>query len=183
MSEKIKHFLPLACAITLTCGLVYALLQQSYRQGANDPQIQISQDVAGNLEKGLDPKQVVPPAAIDISKSLAIFGIVYDDFGNVIASSAQLDFKTPELPKGVLEYARSHTQSRITWQPKPGVRSAIVVTRYGGDKPGFILIGRSLSEVEKRVDLLGKHAIMGWGVIMLATLASKLVFAEKKRRK
>ncbi len=37
----------------------------------------------------------------------------------------------------------------------PGVRNAVVVVRYGGEHPGFVLAGRSLREVEQRVSVMG----------------------------
>jgi hypothetical protein len=40
------RWLPLAVAITILAGLVYATVQQSLRQGANDPQIQLAEDTA-----------------------------------------------------------------------------------------------------------------------------------------
>ena len=184
MTGKIKQFIPIATAITLTSGLIYVIAQQGLRLSANDPQIQISEDIVGAIEGGRDPMQMIPPTKINIDKSLSIFGIIYDDSGTVIASGTELDGKTPDLPKGVLDGVRRSGQTRITWQPKPGVRGAIVVRKFGGSKPGFVLIGRSLREVEKRVDLLLKQVLIGWFVILLATFAATTLLApEKKGRK
>lgn len=183
MRQNFRQFLPLGLAITLISGLIFAVAQQNYRLGVNDVPVQISQDVAGVLESGRDPKQVIPAAPIDIAKSLAVFAIAYDDSGNVIVSSAQLDGKAPELPKGVLDYARAHGQSRISWQPRQGVRSAIIVTRFNGEKPGFILVGRSLAEAEKMISMLSKEVGLGWIVTLTATFIATVVFSDKKKRK
>jgi hypothetical protein len=58
-----------------------------------------------------------------------------------------LDGKTPLPPLGVLDSVRRSGEDRITWQPAPGVRQAIVVTRF---QHGFVLAGRSLRLVEQR---------------------------------
>ena len=39
-------WLPLGVAVTLVCALIYATVQQNYRQSANDPQIQMAEDAA-----------------------------------------------------------------------------------------------------------------------------------------
>ncbi len=45
-------------------------------------------------------------------------------------------------------------EDRITWQPEPGIRSAVVVVHYTGATPGYVMAGRSLREVEWRIDRL-----------------------------
>ena len=44
-----KTWVPLTIGTTLLCGLVYLATQQSIRQGANDPQIQMAEDAAAAL--------------------------------------------------------------------------------------------------------------------------------------
>ncbi len=53
MSRMINVFskgLPFAVAVTGFCLLAYVTVQQSLRQGANDPQIQMAQDAVAALE-------------------------------------------------------------------------------------------------------------------------------------
>jgi len=165
-----RHVL-LAAAATLIIGLVYGAVQQNYRQGANDPQVQLSEDSAEILNQGQDPQDLVPGgSATDMAKSLAAFIIIYDDSGKVAAASAQLDGSTPAVPSGVLEFAKAHNQERFTWEPKSGVRVAAVITRYGGDKPGYVMVGRSLREVEKREEALSLMVAVAWGGSMLVIL-------------
>lgn len=182
MTARLRAFLPLGITIILLSGLIYLIAQQNLRLGANDPQIQISDDIVFSIESGRDPMQMMPPTKTKIDNSLSVFGIIYDDSGNVIASAAELDGKTPELPKGVLDYVRTKGQSRITWQPKPGVREAIVVRKFGGAKPGFVLIGRSLKEVEMRENMLLRQVVAGGLATLVITYAASLIFSENKNK-
>ena len=77
-SKLLKSFIPLAVAITLVCGLIYVSVQQVLRQSANDPQIQIAEDVSGALSTGVPPQAIANPNGTDLKKSLATFIIVYD---------------------------------------------------------------------------------------------------------
>ncbi|MEK7161684.1 MAG: hypothetical protein AAB729_03270, partial [Patescibacteria group bacterium] len=60
--EALFSWLPLAVAIIIMSGLVYVVAQQNYRLTANDPQIQIAQDIAAALNKGdVQADAIVPP--------------------------------------------------------------------------------------------------------------------------
>ncbi|MDO8689297.1 MAG: hypothetical protein Q7R39_04695 [Dehalococcoidia bacterium] len=158
-------------------------MQQDLRQSANDPQIQMAEDAALAIEKGQAPQSVVPSTTVDISKSLAAYLIVFDDAGKPVASSAQLDGQTPRPPSGVFDQVRQRGEDRITWEPKPGVRSAAVVARFSGLQSGFVLAGRSLREVEKREDGLRLEVVMAWALSLAATLfviSGIAILSEKK---
>ncbi|MGD0859585.1 MAG: hypothetical protein ABR912_09720, partial [Terracidiphilus sp.] len=60
---------------------LYAIPQQVLRQGANDPQIQLADDLAARLEQGIAPAEAVPAGSVDIARSLSSFVIAYDDQG------------------------------------------------------------------------------------------------------
>jgi hypothetical protein len=166
------YWVPLAVAVTLLCGLVYAAVQQTYRQGANDPQLQMASDAAAALGAGQPASAVVPAAKVQMASSLAPYLIIFDDAGRVLASSVELNGAVPVPPVGVLEAARGRGENRVTWQPAPAVRSAAVVVRYGGVQPGFVLAGRSLREVEARVDELTLTVGLAWAITLAATLAA-----------
>lgn len=181
--EIFKSWIPLAVTITLLCGLVYGAVQQSYRSSANDPQIQIAEDVADVLAGGADPTAILSPRKIDVSKSLATFIMIYDDSAKVLASSAQLDGKVPELPAGIFDYVRKNNNDRLTWEPRGDARSAIVVQRYEkDDKRGFVLVGRSLREVEKREAKLVFSVGIAWVVTLFATFAAIAVVSFVSQR-
>ena len=179
-----RHIFPLAVVVTLLCGVIYIIAQQGYRIPANDPQIQIAQDAAQALGDGAPVETVVPSAKVDIGQSLALFVVVYDDKGAPVAGNGLLHGKLPVLPAGVFEYTSRNDENRITWQPEPGVRHAIVIERIRDAKPGFVMVGRSLREVEQRVDQLGLMVGAGWAGTQVATFVIlvlvELIFRDKR---
>ena len=179
----LKSWLPLAIVLTLVYGLVCAAVQQNYRQSGNDPQIQMAEDFATTLSGGQSVDSLgKPPSLVDAAKSLSSFLIIFDDGGKPLVSSVQLDGVTPVPPAGVFDYVRKHGQDRVTWQPKRGVRIAAVVTRYTGDKPGFVLAGRSLREIEKRASNILLITGFAWAVSLLATLIAVIALEVLQRR-
>ena len=164
-------WLPIAIASTIAIAAAYSLVQQDIRQSANDPQIEIAEDAAGALSSGAIPASIFLPVKIDMAKSLSPFGIVYDDSGRSIAASGSLNGIVPAVPAGVLDYARSHADDRLTWQPASGVRIAAVVKSYkAASSTGFILVGRSLREVELRESSLELIAGLAWVITLALTL-------------
>jgi len=176
----LKKWLPLAVATVCLCALVYLAVQQSLRQGANDPQIQMAEDAAASLKAGASVDSVVPSAQVEIASSLAPFIMVFDSAGNVVASSATLHGKVPSFPGGVLDYTRQHGEDRVTWQPEPGVRMATVTIGTGN---GFVLAGRSLREVEVREDNVENYSLLAtlaiWIVTLILTVMGELLVPEK----
>ena len=177
----IKSWLPLAILTTGLCALVDLTVQQSLRMGANDPQIQMSEDAAASLNAGVGVESVVPNPKVEIADSLAPFVMVFDETGKVLASSATLHGTVPVFPQGVLDSVRQKGQDRVTWQPEMGVRLATVVTPY---KQGFVMAGRSLTEIEKResqVEQLCGLALLGiWAVIFIVIVLGELVGRQKR---
>jgi hypothetical protein len=146
------------------------LVQQDIRQSANDPQIQDAEDIAQSLSLGAPADEIIPPGqTADISTSLDPFVIIYSATGTVIESSAVLNDATPTLPSGVFTDVTQHGEDRITWQPGSDVRIAAVIEKFGGQTPGFILVGRSIREVEDRESNIGNIALFAWlaGLIVM----------------
>ena len=168
-------WLPIAAAVVAMTGLVYVTVQQSLRSGANDPQIQIAGDFAAQLGGGADPVALLGTSKVDLATSLSPYAIVFDDAGHPVASTGILGGAVPVPPAGVLRAARDH-RNVLTWQPASGVRSAIVVEPFHvGARSGVVLVGRSLTEVEKRENFLfwmvAAALAGGLGVTALACLA------------
>lgn len=176
-------WLPLGVAVTLVSGLVYATVQQEYRQSLNDPQIQMAEDAAAKLAAGASPSEVVPnPDSVDIVNSLSPWLAVYNADGVSIVSSGDFNGEIPVLPQGVFQAASSNMgkdttqlqENRITWQSKTGVRQALVVVHYDSQTGGgFAVAGRNMREVESREDALSRMMLIGWLAAMLATLATQ----------
>lgn len=172
----LRRWLPLAVALVVMAGLIYTAVQQDLRQSANDPQIQMAEDTARSLEQG-QPFRPPTPSRVDMATSLAPWTIVYDENGRPVASTAVLDGSVPTPPAGVFAYARQHGEDRLTWQPRPGVRSATVMVHFGGADPGFVLAGRSLRELERRSDQVLLLAGLGCLAALAVSLGVTVVFA------
>jgi hypothetical protein len=182
MLIKLAWWIPLAIAITLLCGLLYVTVHQNYRQTANDPQIQMAEDIAARLSNGDDPTRYSPMPHVDIGKSLMPFVMTVDVSGKIIASSAQLNGQSPMIPSGVLEYAKTHGENRVTWQPANGVRLATVVVPFTGKQSsGYVVVGRSLREVERRENQLTASIALGWIITLLATFVVAVFLSTHKK--
>ena len=173
----IVHWLPLAAAITLLAGMVYATTQSVERQSANDPQIQLARDAAARLAKGETPATVAAPSGLDIATTLSPFVEVFDPSGKPLASSAMLHGQLPVVPTGVFDYVRQNGEEHVTWQPEPGVRQASVVVAVSGAQPGFVMAARSLQEVEVRTDSNLKLIALGT-ILILGAVLVVVVFAD-----
>ena len=164
-------WLPFAALATIFAGLVYGAVQQDIRQSANDPQIQMSEDIARALETGKKPDTFTNETKVDIAKSLAPFIMIYDDSGHLISTNATIDGVLTPIPSGVFDFVRKERQDRITWQPREGVRIASITTRYSGAQSGFVLVGRNMREIEERESKLTLQVELAW----LAALATTLL--------
>lgn len=177
------YWLPFAGIATILSGLIYVAVQQDYRINANDPQIQIAEDASAQLSQGAPTQSLVPQSPVDIATSLDPYITIFDEKGNIVATSASLNGTKPSIPSGVFDYVSKHGEERFTWQPKPGVRQAVVVRHYSGTNPGFVLVGRSLREVEIRIDNLTAMTGAAYLASLLASLflvwLSVIVFSEK----
>jgi hypothetical protein len=168
LAATLIQWIPLAALTVLFTGMIYVATQQTYRSGANDPQIQMASDAVIALERGASPEDLVTVNKIDISQNLAPYLVIYDTSHQIVVASATLHGEPLAPPSGVFDNARTNGMNVLTWQPEAGVRSAIVVKPYPG---GFVLAGRSLQSVEERETSLEQLLLMGG----LATLA--LTFA------
>jgi hypothetical protein len=162
------QWIPLAALTVLLTGMIYVATQQSYRGGANDPQIQMATDAVNALQRGAAPQDLVTTNKIDIAESLAPYLAIYDTNHQLVATSATLHGESLAPPSGVFEHAQANGMNVLTWQPEAGVRSAIVIKSYPG---GFVLAGRSLQNVEERETHLEQLLFIGG----LATLALTFV--------
>ena len=166
IKNSFRVWLPFAVVITAFSMLVYASVQQAYRQGANDPQIQMANDMADALNTAMSIDSVLPQEKIFFEKSLAPFYVIYDANGIPVAGTGMIDGKLPDIPKGVLDVAKESGENRRTWQPQANVRIAAVVVPY---KDGFVLAGRNLRELEAREAQTTMFAGVTWVLALIAT--------------
>ena len=161
-SSFISH-LAIAAIVTVLSGLIYAAVQQSYRSGANDPQLQMAKDIVAALQKKNSADQlIITKDTIDISESLAPFVVLYNNNDEPVQSTGLLDSKLPKLPQGVFDFTRKNKEDVFSWQPRKGVRMAMVVEHVQSSQIAFVAAGRSLKEVEKRESNLIEMVFIGW---------------------
>ena len=173
-TRSLLRWLPIAVACTLVLGITCASIQQTYRMGADDPQIMVAHDVAAGIASGTTPDQLVSNETIDPSSSLAPFVIVFDAAHKPLVSSGALGGTTPVPPVGILDASKATGENRVTWQPRSDTRIATVVVPIKGGADGFVLAGRSLRVVEQRVDMMTAMMGLGRAGTMVATLIAML---------
>ncbi len=171
-------WVPFAAVITIICGLVFLTVQQSLRQSADDPQIQMAEDAANALARGAAEDAVLPATQVDIATSLAPFAIVFNTRGDVVAASGLLHGRNLQLPPGVLDHVRTLGENRLTLQPEPSVRIASVIRHYEGPHPGFVLAGRSLREIEFREQQTRIFVAIAWVVSVAISFLVVSVFSS-----
>jgi hypothetical protein len=164
-------FLPSAAALTIAAGLTFLAVQQDLRIGANDVPQQIAEDGVAALNGGAAPAVVVGAGSVPIESSLAPFVAVFDGQGTLLATNGSLDGKPPAPPSGVLRSAQASGRDAVTWQPREGVRIALVALPWNG---GTVIAGRSLRVVESRIDAIQILAAAGLlaGLAILAVVAA-----------
>jgi hypothetical protein len=177
----ITHFAAITI-ITVLCGLIYVSVQQSYRAGANDPQLQIASDLKTIIENYRSIAQYMANDSIDLSKSLSAFKTIYDKNGEPVQSTGFLNNQLPKMPKGVFDFTYKNQEDVFTWQPQKGVRMAMVVKKTNSPQIKFVAVGRSLREVEKRESTLVTMVFVSWlvcaGIVLLHFL---IVFFNKSK--
>ncbi len=179
--SSIRAFLVAAAVSGVLCLLVAVSVQQALRQGANDPQIQLAEDIAAALGRGAAPTGVVPPGTIDAKTSLATFAEVFDASGKALTANVQIDGKTPPPPAGVLASVAARGEDRVTWQTPGGERFAAVVAPYASPSgSGTVLVARSLREVEARESKTMRFAALAWAACLLA--AGVGFFARRSKK-
>ena len=198
MSKFLVLWLPQALIITGLVCVTYLGIQQSYRQGLNDPQIQMAEDGAALLSQGGVPAELVQRGVVpvDVAKSLAPWIAVYDEAGGPLESSAVLNDVPPMPPKSTFDSStwslrngrdNAGEEVRYTWQPEPGVRVALVMVHFTNPNPGngslssgYVVAGRNMRETEARIGLFAKTAAFAWfGLLCISALLTP--FVSRKR--
>ncbi len=186
MKTIFKRWLPMAFVITVLFGAVYLCLQQTIRQGYNWPQINAVNDVSFQLSHATaQDKALAPYATTPIDQTGSLFVILYNDNGQAIQSSAQLDGGTPAIPLGVLKSSDSApAYHAVTWQPKSDVRIAAVVERINQDnKVIYVVAGRNLAQPEQLTSSLLFLCSVGWLGAVSAALLLIAIFEPKTRER
>jgi hypothetical protein len=173
----------LAGLATVLAYALYAIPQQVLRRVADDPQVEMADNLAWQLEQGVAPASAIPSGSVEIARSLSPFLIAFDDQGHLLASQATLSGHPPALPMGILDFVRQHGEDRFTWRPAQGVRIAAVVQRVNGAHPGFVLAGRSLREEAARQNVVQEMAAVAWAAMLALIVLGTAAFSWYTRPK
>lgn len=160
LNRKVFIFFSAVIVVTLLFGTLYAGIQQTLRQTANDPQIQRAEDTAQMLNNGKNPADTINADApkVDVSTSLAPFEVIYDNNNHLVASSGTTS-DIPALPPGLFSHVNASKHHLFTWQPTANLRFAAVLVKA---KDYTVLSARSLREVENRESRIGQITLIGW---------------------
>ena len=186
MTFRIQSLYILASLFVVTtfiAGSGYLISQQVLRTSANDPQIQLAEDGAQRLTAGEEPAAIAGTRQVDLASSLTPFVMVFDESHRPIAASGVLNGTVPLPPAGVFDRA-AKSEYAVTWQPRRGVRIALVMTHC---RNGFVAAGRNMREVENREALMLRLAGLGWLVanailVVLTLLAQTLSSGRQQLR-
>ena len=176
----LRVWLPIAVAITAMSGLTYLAVQQSYRNGLDDPQVQLATDGGAGLDAGAAAASLLNSPTVDVTNSLAPFVAVCGADDALLASGATIDGAQPKPPVGVLATARLAGRDRVTWQPRPGVRIASVSVAAKDGR--VVLAGRNMREVEARIADLTKIVALAWLAALIGLLVTVALVEALTRR-
>ncbi len=163
--------------VTIIFGTIYATTQQQLRMSGNDPQVQLAHDLAPQVTGDKLPK-AADTGNVDIGTSLAPFVVVYNKAGEPVAGSGYLHGQLPQIPKGVLTASQNRSDNRVTWQPESGVRIASITV---ASTDHYVVVGRSLKEVENRSQSIFKIVIFGWLLTSAITVIYKRQNTGRKK--
>ena len=115
LNKLISTAFPIFIAGTIIMLVAYVAIQQSYRQTADDPQIELAEDAAAALSGG-DPINALlaNDPKTDMSRSLSPFMMIFDDAGRLVNSTAYFNNVAspagvpPTPPSGVFDFVRSN---------------------------------------------------------------------------
>lgn len=162
MKGAFKKWLPLGFSITAVFLFGYVAVQQNLRMSANDTQAEIAGNVELSLGEGTPYKFFSSTHPVEIGKSLTPYVLLYDLDGKPLGGNAALNGNYPIPPKEIFTYLLTHHEDRFTWEPKPGVREAVVARFHSGTNPAYIIVSRSLAEVESHIKQLLHLTLVLW---------------------
>ncbi len=167
--SSVLLYLASVVLISVIMLLIYATVQQTYRTGLDDPQLQMARDISLKLEQGKSIESIVSPDPIDLTKSLSPFLVLYDEQGKAFRSNAVLNGKLPQVPAGLFDVVNKKGEHRVSWQPEKAVRIAMVIIKSNSKPVQFVAAGRSMAEVEERIQQMRAMVFIAW-VISLAII-------------
>jgi hypothetical protein len=177
LASLVRNWFALAATWTLAAGAIVLVQHQVLRQQADEPQVQMAEDAARRLGKGVDALNVLPVGeSVPIEASRSPWLAVYDKYGAPLSSSGRFRGSAPRLPRGVFKFAQEYRGHRLSWEPSPGVRQALVIVVL--PDAAFVVCGRSLQETELRKRQVLKLMLAVWSAGLAGLLLPSLWLAR-----
>lgn len=180
-SKVLKFFLPMAICITYSALMIFFVGQKLIRENANNPQLQISREMAGALTGDIDVAQKFFSVQVNYKKSSLPFFMNFSETGKLLASNGIYGEKVELPPQDIMEYAKSRSDYRFTWKLPGGTKVAAVTNRYEGKEPGFVLVARNLTENEQANKELTKLVFIGLLAGYIAAFGASYYLTKKHR--
>ncbi|MDB5236923.1 MAG: hypothetical protein JWL88_25 [Parcubacteria group bacterium] len=122
---------------------------------------------------------------VAIERDEAPYTILYDVKRAAVSGTGYLHGVLPQLPSGIFDAASKAGVNRLTWQPEPGVRQAIVVLPIKGGplSGGFAVAGRSLAYTEWQESQLTQRWLLGWLAAVVGILIVSAIIAFFRARR
>lgn len=178
----LRHWLPLAVAVTLLCGTAFGVAQQTLRFGADELPSRIAEDSAYMLERGVGAASIVGVRQMDLDRTLSPFVIILNGTGGIVASSATFSGSALAPTPEILLQAQENGEHRVTWEPKEDLRFALVIRHLSITYPNYVVIGQSLKPTEAHVAQVKTMVFGAWLGTMLVTLLTVWLFIPRRRR-
>ncbi len=184
LSKTLIYALPALVGITLLAGVAYVNDQQTWRQMANEPQEWMAQSAANSAAQLTQVPPATTTTPIVIERDEAPYTILYDAKRNAVTGTGYLHGVLPQLPNGIFDAVTISGVNRLTWQPEPGVRQAIVVLPIKGGvlAGGYAVSGRSLAYTEWQESQLTQRWFIGWLATALGILIISAILALMRYR-
>jgi hypothetical protein len=168
--KRVVVHLVFGAFVTVISLFVYLGIFQVYRNNANDPQLEISLDASKEIPKliaqGVSVESIIQGRTLEISESVSMFFVVFDKEGKTLASSGKLKGNLPVARKSILEASKKTGQNILTWEPQKDLRFAAVIRPFENDS-GYILVARSLKNIENSIKDLMKISFVAWLVLLI----------------
>ena len=140
------------------------------------------------LPRRLDPQRLQVP--VDLRTSSDTFIEFFDRSGNPLLSTGEVDGRSPRLPAGLVDTARTAGHELTTIQPGGvDIRVSLQPLRAGavgfataGQQPAYVLVGQSAAPIAAEVRQLRLYLLFAAILSMLAALAASWVVAGRALR-
>jgi len=134
----------------------------------------MSADIARSLELGKSLEGLLPPGKVDLLQSGRVTSLSTTTKGNPWFPARTWRGGSRFLPQGS-SVTRGNTTGIPSLGNPAGGPGSDRFKRYGGEHPGFVLVGRSLAGTEKLESHLGELILEGWGISVVLTFAACLI--------